>query len=318
VLTVRMLLLPLLFNLAEASTKGTLFEECSTGNDLCFTARIEKLNIKVGSIGTDDNVQVEICSDIDRDECCITPSLHSSWTDDWSVNNTEEWEKSYLGKCADKEMKIRNGFTLSVIKDGQSDLIIDTIVVEAVNENCWKVFGFELSCEFRSSDSFECGTFHFSEFTRSTRRIQTNTCHTAGYAFHAIHQVIATIDKDGTDDDVEVEICSDVNNVCCSSLFDHPTTDDWSGSSSEWWNRGDIGECAQSLRYKLMRGPKLTLRKNGRDDLMVKSIEIRTEHEGKVYRYSCGGLELIGECEPEKCIKTTHCSLSEDKPEDLD
>ena len=98
--------------------------------------------------------------------------------------------------------------------------------------------------------------------------------HCQEYNHEAIKQVeIQVGDGTGTDDDVYVEICSDVDNHCCETLFNSWMDDFKSiqvtqlifyvsicvilikyskpGKNIETWTANDIGKCAEGLLYKI-------------------------------------------------------------------
>merc|ERR1712029_980784 len=94
---------------------GTVFSKCGGvfgsslgGNDRCYEVTVNKLQVQMGSDGTNDDVSVKICSD-DKKTCCTTPALKSTFSDDWSKNDLETWGKKYFGPCKDKKFKIKNG-----------------------------------------------------------------------------------------------------------------------------------------------------------------------------------------------------------------
>ena len=46
-------------------------EKCRTlGSDLCFKLKIKEIVVKIGAVGTDDDVTLQICSDYDTSQVC--------------------------------------------------------------------------------------------------------------------------------------------------------------------------------------------------------------------------------------------------------
>ena len=44
-------------------------EKCRTlGSDLCFKIKIKEIVVKIGAVGTDDDVTLQICSDYDTSQ----------------------------------------------------------------------------------------------------------------------------------------------------------------------------------------------------------------------------------------------------------
>ena len=76
------------------------------------------------------------------------------------------------------------------------------------------------------------------------------TIHFAGPYFYAeIDGATVNIGDDGTDDDVKVKVCSDVNDVCCQQKLSHTLRDGWKMNTKEVWIKSDFGECSKIL-YK--------------------------------------------------------------------
>merc|ERR1719427_1001069 len=113
---------------------GTTFTKCGGSffnrKDRCMNIKITKLQVQMGSDGTDDNVKAKICSE-DAKSCCQTPFLDKSLSDDWHSNSLELWGPSYLGDCAKKNLKLRRGLEVTLQKEGGDSLGVQSFHIEA-------------------------------------------------------------------------------------------------------------------------------------------------------------------------------------------
>merc|ERR1712080_715084 len=120
-----------------------------------------------------------------------------------------------------------------------------------------------------------------------------------------IKQIKVAIGPDGTNDDVRIEFCSDVNSVCCRTRLHHLIRDDWSKNDDEVWDESDLGDC-KTVLYKVRDGLKITLLKNGKDDLVVNKLTVDTHNlRGATYMYDCKGFNLVSQGQP--CVEGVTC-----------
>merc|ERR1712226_1098076 len=102
-------------------------------------------------------------------------------------------------------------------------------------------------------------------------------------------------------DDVRAEFCSDVNSVCCRTKLSKLLSDDWSKNDDEEWGESDLNDC-KSVVYKVKNGIKLTLLKNGKDDLQVNKLVVETENlRGASASYDCKDIKLASSGVP--CVE---------------
>ena len=48
---------------------GTKFEKCKRlGTDLCFKMKVKEIVVKIGNVGTNDDVTINLCSDYETDK----------------------------------------------------------------------------------------------------------------------------------------------------------------------------------------------------------------------------------------------------------
>merc|ERR1712147_505178 len=117
-----------------------------------------------------------------------------------------------------------------------------------------------------------------------TRTRRTNDCRTRDYSHERVNKVVVAMGDEGTNDEVHMEICSDVNDACCDTMMDS-MANDFKGNAVEEWDAKDIGICAQKRLYKIHRGPRVTLWKQGSEILNVENITIVTEGDGESFEY---------------------------------
>ena len=198
---------------------------------------ISRLQVQIGAQGTNEDVSVKICSD-DLKTCCETGVLDKSFSDDWSRNSLETWKKSDLGGCKDKVLTIKSGLSLTLNKKGSTVLGVTSLFVEA---EATSIPNPAERKQTKEPERFACGKYTVNKSTPS----KTNFCKTEPYEYERVKSVNVTIGPDGTDDTVKVELCSNVNSVCCKvplssqKLF----ADSWSRNSDEIWKENDLGAC---------------------------------------------------------------------------
>ena len=76
-------------------------------NDLCFKTVLNEVTANISADGTDDDVTLEFCSDLDVTQCCTTPAFKSVLSNDWSPKDIERWGTRYFGKCKNFEFTVR-------------------------------------------------------------------------------------------------------------------------------------------------------------------------------------------------------------------
>jgi len=280
---------------------GTKFEKCRTlGSDLCFKLKIKEIVVKIGAVGTDDDVTLQICSDYDTSQCCKTPVLSSLFSDDWSRNDTETWKGKSIGNCSTIPFKVQNQLLLTITKSGKSKLLVDHITIVAQSPDK----------KITELEQFKCFNFEIGGTKLPT---QTKFCNTDPYHYQQIVKAIFQMGPDGTDDDVIFKIASDSNTVTCSHKLSHTFSDDWRRNKLETWLKKDFGQCKDKL-YKITNAPVFSLSKKGKDNLVVRSSEIHMKRmdTGAETKYNCGGFELKGDCKDASfCTKTfTNCQKS--------
>ena len=78
-----------------------------SSGELCIETIFNGFTAVIGPDGTNDDVFLEVCSDIDPSKCCKTPALKATFSDDWSTNDTEVWSDKYLGSaCKNQKFQV--------------------------------------------------------------------------------------------------------------------------------------------------------------------------------------------------------------------
>jgi len=282
---------------------GTAFVKCGGGffggSKRCFEITVSKLVVQIGEDGTNDDVTVKICSDSST-TCCTTPPLKKTFSDDWSRNDLEEWGTRYLGDCAGKKFAVEKGLGVSLTKEGEDKLEVTSLVVEAVSGEKGKTV----------EEKFSCGPWSIVEGSGGGSQL----CTTSNYRYEAVRKIVVTMGNEGTNDDVRVDICSDVDNLCCRAKLSSLLSDDWSRNDVETWTASDLGKC-DGVKYKVVGGLKVGLVKAGDDELVVNKIRVETEDLGGTgHEYDCKGYTLTaqgGKCKVGgACEQTNLCSSS--------
>ena len=98
-------------------------------------------------------------------------------------------------------------------------------------------------------ERFQCKSFFLD---KNNRGRQQKLCKTGPYTYQQIKVMEVKIGNDGTDDNVNVEVCSDVNNVCCKKKLSHTLKDDWKRNNDENWPAKQFGTCG-GIKFKVRK-----------------------------------------------------------------
>ena len=110
------------------------------------------------------------------------------------------------------------------------------VEVDTVDEDCSKFLIWEFGCEFKAAETFTCGSYFLGATDGKMKTRQTNDCRTRDYGHEKLKQVREELETgaeqvtvemagDGTNDEVHLEICSDVNDACCDTCMDSIAND---------------------------------------------------------------------------------------------
>jgi len=273
---------------------GTKFESCGGGSffgggERCFKVKLVKLSVQMGNQnndGTDDDVRVKVCSDEAQKtntSCCTTPKLKRSFRDDWSKGDLEKWTEDKLGNCTEILFTIRKGLEITLLKTGSDNLVVSSINIDTEGQT---------GGNRKSVEQFQCGQINLDSNSPVTK-----FCGTFPYSYEKIKIVNVTMGNTGTDEDVKVDICSDVDqDVCCktklsSSVF---LIDDWSRNDNEVWKEKHFGEC-KDMMYKVNNTLKVSLetRNVPQSGLVVNKLVVTTENmRSESNTYDCGGYTM--------------------------
>jgi len=298
---------------------GPVFKKCGGGlfggnKDICYEVQVTKLQFQMGSDGTDDDVKVKICDDVYKEEkkksCCVTPVLTSTLSDDFSKNDLETWKENKLGQCRGKKFTIKRGLNITISKKGKDTLKITSLFVDGQTVTKDKK---------TETERFECGSYNLGKKTdtRTTNSSMHKFCDTSAYEYQRVKQINVTVGPDGTNDDVFVDICSNVNSACCKTKLSSLLSDDWSKNDVEVWKEGDLGKC-KTVLYKVNKvgsnqGIKFSLIKKdkSKDDLIVNKIKLdMLGVSGRTYVYDCKDFKIQSQSGSTKlpCVPGQNCS----------
>jgi len=126
-------------------------------------------------------------------------------------------------------------------------------------------------------------------------------------------KLIVNMGPDGTKDDVHIKLCSqDGTNCCDSGELSHLLSSEWVKDKQEIWDSGDFSKCKKN-KFSVISSPKMTVFKNGKDDLSVKSMDLvmkdATNEKNKT-TFTCSAFSIKGDCktQPNKeCSKEVIC-----------
>ena len=99
----------------------------------------------------------------------------------------------------------------------------------------------------KEKERFQCKSFFLD---KNNRGRQQKLCKTGPYTYQQIKGMQVKMGKSGTDDNVKMEVCSDVNDVCCKKKLSHTLRDDWKRNSVENWPAKEFGDCAK-IKFKV-------------------------------------------------------------------
>jgi len=276
----------------------------NTQPDLCFDVVLKELVVSVGSPGTNDDVFMQVCSDVDAKQCCKTPALSSSTSlgFDWSANDDREvWGESYFGskkgECKNFSFKVKRGLSVTLLKSGDGGLQVRSINVRTRSADPKKI---------KDEINFKCDTFLFG---RGRAREQNKMCLPAPYYMARITSMNVTVGNEGTNDNVMYKICSDVDDFCCQANPSRATSDDYKKGKTDKRISTDFGDCAKYL-FKIRNKPTITASKDGRDNLAVRSAQFgfKRQDQNKVVNFNCGGFSFLNECKPiTACTQQLEC-----------
>jgi len=269
--------------------------------DLCYEVVLKEVSVQVGTPGTDDDVFMQVCSDVDAKQCCKTPALKSTLFDDWSRNDLEVWGESYFGskkgECKNFAFKVRRGLSVTLLKSGDSGLQVKSVDIRTKSKDK----------KIPDQINFNCGTFLFG---RGRAREQNKMCNTGPYYMARIYSMNVTTGNDGTNDNVMYKICSDVDDFCCQSTPGRTLSDDYKAKKTDKRKSTDFGDCAKYL-MKIRTKPIITASKDGENSLVVTGANFgfRRQDQDKQVNFRCNGFSFLNKCKPvSACTQTLNCA----------
>eukprot|EP00095_Tigriopus_kingsejongensis_P004527 maker-scaffold532_size145644-snap-gene-0.41 protein:Tk04527 transcript:maker-scaffold532_size145644-snap-gene-0.41-mRNA-1 annotation:"---NA---" len=242
------------------------FKSCSTfganSNELCQELIFEEIIVKIGVDGTNEDCTIDICSDLDKTDCCTTDKLKSLLSDDWSSKDTETWSTSYFGKCKNKKFTIQKGPVVTLSKEGKDSLSVDSITFVAKGTDKKNT----------ESESFVCKNFTVGGTQNPTGK-QTQQCGSGPHRYFRVQDAKIQVGAVGTSENVYIEIGSDTNNATCENKMHHSIGSEWEKEKLETFDNSDFGDCGKTL-FKVLTQPRVAFRKDGTDALSVSSVKL--------------------------------------------
>jgi len=283
--------------------------------DICYNVVVNEFTARIGKQGTDDDVRVRLCSDVDG-ECCDTPVLSSTASDDWSKDSSETWKASrYFGPCKNFKLKVKRGLSVSLVKSNPDNpLIVNSIDISAsmVNNTKKNVTKNAVTEEV----SFACAgnptapAFNFAK--KGGQSVKTVLCGVGPYYLGRIHSMNVTTGRgknDGSNNNVNYKICSDVDDLCCQVNPDSVSKNEYSKGATDRKVATDFGDCAKYL-FKIRNSPSITVIKDGKDSLKVTKVDFgfKKQNDGSVSKIRCQGFDFQNECKPASvCTQALTC-----------
>jgi len=272
--------------------------------DLCFDAVLKDIVVQIGTPGTDDDVIMQVCSDVDAKQCCKTPALKSLLSDDWSTGDRESWGESYFGDakkggCKNFKFQVKRGLSVTLLKSGDGGLQVKSIDVRTRSADPKKI---------PDELNFKCDTFLFG---RGRAREQNRMCNPSPYYLGRIYSMNVTTGASGTNDNVMYKICSDVDDFCCQANPSRASSNDYQANKTDKRISTDFGDCAKYL-IKIRDKPLITASKDGRQNLVVKNVNFgfKRQDQDKEVIFKCNkGFSFLNECKPiTACTQLISCT----------
>merc|ERR1712123_423877 len=175
----------------------------------------------------------------------------------------------------------------TIQKDGKDSLKVTSIILETE--------GITAKANKTTLEQFTCPTIIIPEGTRASNSSKTVKCRSIPYSYERIKQINVTMGNQGSDDDVFVDICSDVNDACCRTKLSG-VFDDWEKNKNEIWEEKHLGKCDTQL-YKVKSGLRfgLVTKERATNALVVNNILVSTENlQGRSTTFDCKSYTMTG------------------------
>jgi len=286
--------------------------------DLCYNVVVKEFTARMGPQGTNDDVRVRLCSDVDA-KCCETPVLSSLAFDDWSKNDNETWKEKHIGECKNYKIKVKRGLSVSLVKSNPDNpLTVNSIdlvasMVNNTKKNVTKndfVEPLSFACLDKGTFSTRAPAFNFAK--KGGQSVKTSLCGITPYYLGRIHTMNVTTGNaknDDTNDNVHYKICSDVDDLCCKVNPDSKTSNEYQKGKTDRKKATDFGDCANYL-FKIRNQPAITVIKDGKNSLKVTKVDFgfKKQHDGSIRKVSCQGFNFQNQCKPASvCTQLLTC-----------
>jgi len=278
--------------------------------DLCYNVIVKEFTARMGPQGTNDDVRMRLCSDVDG-KCCDTPVLSSVLADDWSKNDNETWKEKHMGPCKNFKLQVKRGLSVSLVKSNPDNpLTVNSIdVVASMVNNTKKNVTKNDAVEPLSFACVDPKAPAFNFAKKGGQSVKTVLCGVAPYHLGRIHTMNVTTGNDGSNNNVHYKICSDVDDLCCKVNPDSVSSNEYRKGKTDKKVATDFGDCAKYL-FKIRNSPSITVIKDGKDSLKVTKVDFgfKKQHNGSIQKVSCQGFNFQNECKPASvCTQLLTC-----------
>jgi len=273
--------------------------------------KIDKMVVNMGPDGTRDDVKIKICSDGNA-VCCTSGKLSHLLSREWVENKQETWEAGKFGDCKKKVFKITSQPRLFVIKNGKDSMSVKSlnlVMKDNLNDKektTYSCNGFSIIEDCSTKKNKECikdlGTCLRSKgnnVNNPSNRSPIIATTPPPLKEVKFEKMIVNMGTDGTRDDVHVKLCSQDGSTCCDSgELSHLLSREWVENKQETWDAGDFGKCKKQV-FKVSTFPRVTIFKNGKDDMSVNSIDLimnNSKNAKEKTTFRCSGFSIKGDC----------------------
>merc|ERR1711935_999402 len=185
----------------------THFKKCKGSSDLCFDAKLEKIEVFIGTNGTKKDVVVEFCGDVEVTQCCTTNVLKSRipFAGNWKSGKNSTFKPNKFGKCKDQTFTIKKDMKVTVKTSGTDSLLVKQIDVYLISADTKVKDDKKPTLELFQCKNYNIGGDKLTQ--------ETKACQTGPYHCSQIEKAVFTMGTDGTNNDVNFKIEADGNNL---------------------------------------------------------------------------------------------------------
>merc|ERR1712098_213002 len=161
--------------------------------------------------------------------------------------------------------------------------------------------------KIKDEQNFECDKPFL--FGSNRLREQNQLCLPGPYFLGRIASMNVTIGNNGTNDNVQYKICSDVSDFCCEANPKRFFSNDNEANRVDERKSKDFGDCAKHL-FKIRNKPIITVTKDGKKSLIVNRLDFgfKKQATNEIKAYRCDGFRFTKQCNPASaCTQQLSC-----------